>query len=73
MSMMFAMEAILKRKINLNEYETWFPEQVDNPMPLEDLDKINRFMQLLLPYINAGTQPDLSSLARQSGIEPETA
>ncbi len=73
MSMLVTMQEILKKKINLNEYETLFPEKETNPMSQEDLNGLNRFLNLLLPYINVGTQPDLEILAHQAGIEPETA
>lgn len=72
-SMMMTMEDILKRKIHLHEYETFFPEKNDNPISQKELDKINRFMNLLLPYINAGKQPDLNVLAQHSGIDSEEA
>jgi len=42
-------------------------------MSQEELNGLNGFLNLLLPYINAGTQPNLEILARQAGIEPETA
>ena len=67
------MQEILNKKIKLNEYEALFPEIIDNPIPQKDLDNINRFMNLLLPYINAGKQPDITALAQQSGIDPEEA
>ena len=73
MSMLVTMQEILKKKINLNEYESLFPEKEMNPLSQKELNGINAFMKLLLPYINAGTQPDLEILARQAGIEPETA
>ncbi len=73
MSMLVTMQEILKKKINLNEYETLFPEKETNPMSQEELNGLNGFLNLLLPYINAGTQPNLEILARQAGIEPETA
>ena len=73
MSMLVTMQEILKKKIILKEYESLFPEKETNPLSQKDLDGINGFMKLLLPYINSGTQPDLEILARQAGIEPETA
>ena len=73
MSMLMTMQEILNKKIKLNEYEALFPEIIDNPIPQKDLDNINRFMNLLLPYINAGKQPDITALAQQSGIDPEEA
>lgn len=73
LSMVMTMEEILKKKIILNDYEMYFPEKDDNPLPKKDLDQINSFLTLLLPSINAGTQPDLQSLARQSGIDLKEA
>jgi len=73
MSMLVSMQEILKRKITLNKYEQYFPETEENPASQQELDGINRFLNLMLPYFNAGTQPDLEALARQSGIDPETA
>ena len=73
MSMLVTMQEILKKKIILKEYESLFPEKEMNPLSQKELNGINAFMKLLLPYINAGTQPDLEILARQAGIEPETA
>ena len=73
MSMVVTMEEILRKKINLNEYEAYFPEKDDNPASEKELDHINRFMQMLLPYFNARTRPDLQSLARQAGIGIDTA
>ena len=73
MSMLVTMQEILKKKIILKEYESLFPEKEMNPLSQKELNGINGFMKLLLPYINAGTQPDLEILAKQSGIESETA
>jgi hypothetical protein len=73
MSMLSTMDEILKKKINLNEYENLFPEKEVDPISQDELDGLNRFMKLLLPYINGGKQPNLESLARQAGIDPETA
>ncbi len=73
MSMLVTMQEILKKKIILKEYESQFPEKEMNPLSQKELNGINGFMKLLLPYINTGTRPDLEILARQAGIEPETA
>lgn len=73
LGMVVTMQEILKKKIILNEYEALFPETDDDAMSEKELEPINRFMQLLLPCFNAKQQPDLQSLARQAGIEVETA
>ena len=73
MSMLVTMQEILKKKIYFNKYEKYFPAKADNPIPQKELDNMNRFMNLLLPYINAGTKPDLKTLAQQAGIDLEEA
>ena len=73
MSMVMTMQEILNRKIMFDEYEQYFPDKVDNPMPQKDLDNLSHFMNLLLPFINAGKKPDLIALAHQAGIDPEEA
>jgi hypothetical protein len=72
-SMLSTMEEILKKKIILDEYEKLFPEKEVDPISQDGLDGLNRFMKLLLPYINGGKQPNLESLARQAGIDPAPA
>jgi hypothetical protein len=34
------------------------------------MSKINGFLALALPYINAGQQPDIAALAKEAGIDP---
>jgi hypothetical protein len=35
--------------------------------------KLNKFMALALPYVNSDKEPDVDALAREAGIDPETA
>lgn len=72
-SMVLTMEEILRKKIKINEFEDLFPETENDQASEKGLEEINRFLQLLLPFINAKTQPDLPSLAQQSGVDIETA
>ena len=37
------------------------------------MSKINGFLSLALPYINAGQRLDIAALAREAGIDPELA
>ncbi len=70
-AMLFVMEKILKKKFDINRYEKDFtvtnPENSDDEM----VDKLNKFMELLIPYINNGITPDIVSLSKQCGINPE--
>jgi len=38
-----------------------------------EIDKINKLMELILPDINAGRVPDIEAVARQAGVDLETA
>jgi hypothetical protein len=62
---------ILRRKIELNPYEEYFDGQGD-PETEASLEKINRVLQLALPYINSNQQPDIDALAAQAGVDPTT-
>ncbi len=72
MSMLITSEKILKKKIKLNAYHNLF--QVDTPpQNKEFIDKMNAFMGLILPAINAGHTPDIEKSAARAGIDIETA
>ncbi|HUZ57309.1 MAG TPA: hypothetical protein VMU83_00835 [Hanamia sp.] len=49
---------ILKKQIELNEYEKLFIKK-STPIEQKKLDKINNMIELMLPDINAGKHPDL--------------
>jgi hypothetical protein len=63
---------ILKKKITLIEYEDLFTKET-SPSDQEGIDKINRFMKLVLPDINSGRQPDIEALAKKAGVDIRTA
>jgi len=58
LSMISAASNILKRKIRLVEYEDLFTKETSQP-DQENLDKINSFLRLVMPDINAGRKPEL--------------
>ncbi len=72
-SMLVTAKDILKKKeLQLNEYEQLF--QIESPPEdKEAVDKLNIFMNLILPDINSGREPDIESLARKAGVDIETA
>jgi hypothetical protein len=72
LSMIDTASEILKRKIILNEYENMFSKE-QSPEEKEKFDKLNHFLKLLLPDINAGTEPDIEALAAKAGVDIETA
>ncbi len=72
-SMLVTAKDILKKKeIILNDYDGLFHIE-SSPESKEGIDKLNAFMQLVLPDINAGRKPDIESLAKKAGVDIETA
>ncbi|MFO7852021.1 MAG: hypothetical protein ACQERS_11305 [Bacteroidota bacterium] len=72
LSMLATAGKILKKQILLNEYDHLFASE-PNEKEKESLDRLNTFMGLALPDINAGREPDIEALAKQAGIDIETA
>lgn len=62
----------LKKSTVLNPYSQLF-ETRKSPEGQAEMSKINGFLALALPYINAGQRPDIAALAREAGIDPELA
>ncbi len=71
-SMLTTAKNILKKDIELNEYDQLFHEETSKESQ-EEMDKLNTFMGLILPDINAGRKPDIEVLAKKAGIDIETA
>lgn len=72
LSMLTISSDILKRNIRINEYDDLFTKET----PQSDqkvIDKLNRFMELVVPEINAGRQPDIDELALKAGLDKQTA
>lgn len=72
MSMLITSEKILKKELKVNKYDHLF--HIDTPpKDKEFIDKMNVFMGLILPDINAGRTPDIEKLAAKAGVDVETA
>lgn len=71
-SMIITTEEILRKKVKLPEYDRLFAP-ASFPEEQANLEKLNRLLQLALPAINAGRKPDIAELARQVGLEQQTA
>jgi len=67
-SMMTTASGILKKKLILNEYEHLFTTST-SPESQENIDKINKFIGLILPDMNAGRNQDIEAFALQSGLD----
>lgn len=71
-TMIITAEDILKKKIELNPYEGLFPPE-STPESKGAVEKMNVFLQSVLPDINAGRIPDIESLAKAAGIDVSLA
>lgn len=71
-SMMIIASDILKREIQLNRYENLFAKEPSSEEKAVS-DKLNNFLKLIIPDINAGTEPDIETLASKAGIDVEEA
>ncbi len=71
-SIVITAQDILGRKVMLNEYEDLF--QVEHSKEENQaLDAINSLMARVMPDVNAGRKPDIEGMAREAGVDPETA
>ncbi len=66
--MILIAEKILNKRIELNPYENLFKLRVDEEES-QNLEQMNRFLQLVLPYYNTGKEIDVKKLAAQAGID----
>src|SRR5690606_6991403 len=67
-AMLVTAERIFNRKLEVNPYEKLFTTE-SSPEVKEELEKMNHFLQLALPAINAGKKPDVEALAKQAGVD----
>lgn len=64
-------ESILRRKINLLHFEDHFIKE-STPRDKENLNRINKVIEMIIPEINAGRVPDPEKLASLAGTDVET-
>jgi hypothetical protein len=63
---------VLNKELVLLRYEKLFDDQISEAEQ-EDLDKINKVLALALPALNAGQQPDVERIAKETGTAITTA
>lgn len=71
-SIVITAQDILGRKVMLNEYEDLFHVE-QSKEEKQGLDAINSLIARVLPDVNAGRKPDIEGMAREAGVDPETA
>ena len=71
-SMLVTAKDILKKELVLNGYDGLFHIEPYEEVQGE-LDKLNAFMAMILPDINAGRKPDIEAMAKKAGVDIETA
>jgi hypothetical protein len=72
LSMLISIKNVLGKQLRLNPYEDLF-EIKSSPEEQDTMDKLNRLLSLALPFINAGQEPDVRALAKEAGVDEETA
>ncbi|MBC7383674.1 MAG: hypothetical protein H7296_11900 [Bacteroidia bacterium] len=72
LQMLISIKHILGKEVRLNTYEAVFKTEPDLAAEHE-LDKLNKLLALALPVINAGQEPDFRALAKEVGVDEETA
>lgn len=72
LSMVTTASDILKKQIMLSEYEGLFAKNT-TPESKRSIDDLNFFMNIVLPDINAGIEPDIDAAAQMAGIDIGTA
>ncbi|HWB92761.1 MAG TPA: hypothetical protein VG605_12945 [Puia sp.] len=70
--MIICIQNILGKELHLNPYEELFNTR-PTPGKQAEVDRLNHLLSLALPYINAGQDPDIAALAKEAGVEEETA
>ncbi len=72
-SMLTTAEDIIQRKIQLNPYADLFESEQEAEEDSEELDAINRFIEIARDSYNSRIQPDIPKLAAKAGVDLETA
>jgi len=70
--MIVCIEAILGKRLQLNPYEELFNIR-STPQEKANLDRLNHLLSLALPYINSGQTLDVTALAKEAGVDEESA
>jgi hypothetical protein len=65
-------EKILGKHLEVNPFEKLF-DKSQGKGESEDLNRMNHFLKLALPYCNANKEINIKELARQTGLDEETA
>ena len=72
LQMLISIKHILGKEVRLNPYEDVFNIK-PGPQVQDKTDKLNRLLGLALPVINAGQELDFRALAKEAGVDEETA
>jgi hypothetical protein len=72
LTLLDAIKKILNKQLDFNPYNKTFLKKDAEETSLMT-ERLNEFLLKALPYINEGKIPDIESLARETGIDPEAA
>jgi hypothetical protein len=72
LSMLTVIKKLLKKNLELNPYSRLFETKTSSENDVL-MEKLNKLLSLALPYINAGKEPDIEAMAKETGVDPEIA
>jgi len=70
--MVMVIKQLLKKEVELNPYSKLF-EITSSPESNAQMAKLNKLLSLAMPFINDGKEPDIETMAREIGMDPEIA
>jgi hypothetical protein len=74
LTMINAINSILKKDIKIDPYEKLFSETDSNQKVDDDqLNRLNDFLRLAMPYLNEGKRPNLKELAKKAEVDYDYA
>ncbi|WP_157963306.1 hypothetical protein [Algoriphagus litoralis] len=74
LSMKMAVEEIFRKKVEMMPYEKHFVKDTDASASSSiELEKLNHFLQRLMPLLNSKKEVDIDRLIDETGAEPESA
>lgn len=71
MNMLTTAGSILKREIVLDEYGPLFQPET-SPHEMEEIDDLNHLVQMIVTDLNAGREPNVTRLSKESGFDEQT-
>ena len=70
--MLNVIKDLLKKDVDINPYRELFAEAIEEEDD-EETYRLNKFLAMALPALNAGKEPNINALAKKAGVDPAIA